>query len=128
MTPFPHLNVFADARWDHYDHKINYTDLSLELTVDRSGDRKDRFYLDYLYDRNNHENINLWFDVNLFYGFSAGSSFERDLDLKEGISNRYWLQYQRQCWGIKVGAEKDNGNTSVMLEFQLLGLGNIGVF
>ncbi|RLC28717.1 MAG: hypothetical protein DRH37_09030 [Deltaproteobacteria bacterium] len=128
VTPFPQCNFFADVRWDHYDHRFNYADLSLELTVDRSGDREDRFHLDYLYDRNNHENINLWVDVNLFYGFSAGGSLERDLDLNEGISNRYWVQYRRQCWGIKVGAEKDNGNTSVMIEFQLLGLGNVGVF
>lgn len=159
LNPFPNLNFFGDARWDHYDHKITYLDLSLELTVDRSGGRKDRFNLDYqyntddfnmfdqdnlnryntdifsrygldyfnMYNTGNRKSINLWFDVNLIRGFSTGSSLVRDMNLDKSISNRYWVQYQRQCWGVKLIGGRENEESIVMVEFQLFGLGNIGV-
>jgi len=124
LRPFPALDFFAQARWDHYDQEITFLDMSLELTVDRSGDRKDKFYVDYQYNIDNQESINFFFDINLTHGLSAGSSLERRLDLSENISNKYWLQYQRQCWGIKLVTEKEDDETSVMLVFQLVGLGD----
>jgi LPS-assembly protein len=126
LNPFQELNVFADVEWDHYDQEITYVDLSLELAVNRSAGRMDRFILDYQYDIDDQKSINAWFDVNLVYGLSTGASFERDLDLKESISNRYWLQYQRQCWGVKFIVEDENDETSFMVSFQLLGLGDTG--
>jgi len=126
LNPFQGLNFFADVEWDHHDNEITYADLSLVLAVNRSGGRMDRFMLDYQYDIDDQKSINAWFDVNLMYGVSAGSSFERDLDLKESISNRYWLKYQRQCWGVKFIVEDENDETSFMLSFQLLGLGDTG--
>ncbi|MBW1902545.1 MAG: LPS-assembly protein LptD [Deltaproteobacteria bacterium] len=125
LSPFQELNVFADVEWDHYDNKITYADLSLVLAVNRSGGRMDRFILDYQYDIDDQKSVSAWFDVNLIYGLSAGSSFERDLDLKESISNRYWLKYQRQCWGVKFIVEDENDETSFMLSFQLLGFGEV---
>ncbi len=125
LSPFSALDFFAEAEWDHYDQEITFLDVSLELKVDRSGNRKDRFSLDYQYDADNKKSINLWFDVNLAYGLSAGSSLKRDLNLNESISNQYWVQYQRQCWGVKIVAEDENEETSVMLVFQLLGLGDV---
>ncbi len=129
LRPWPNLYFFGAAEWDHYDEEIIFADFSLNLSVARSGGRRDRLALNYQYDEeeDRRESINFWFDVNLAYGLSAGSSLERDLDIGENISNRYWLQYQRQCWGIRFAAEKADEETSVMLEFQLLGLGDIGV-
>ena len=50
-----------------------------------------------------------------------------DLDFDENITSRYWLQYQRQCWGVRLIAEDEDNETSVMLEFQLKGLGALGL-
>jgi LPS-assembly protein len=125
LRPSPNLDFFGLAKWDHYDHEINFMDLSLELSVDRSGNRKDTFNIDYLYEKDDQKSIDFWLDVNLAYGLSVGSSLKRDLDFDQNISNSYWLQYQRQCWGIKFIAEKEDEETDVLVVFQLLGLGDI---
>ncbi len=131
VTPFPNLNLFSQVAWDHYDQQITFADLSLSLITPRSGNRKDRFQMDYLYEIENdaiddHESLNFWFDVNVVGGLTVGSSFEKDMNHSHDISNRYWLQFQGQCWGVKVIAEKENDETSLMLEFQLRGLADIG--
>jgi hypothetical protein len=72
--------------------------------------------------------MNFWAEVNLAYGFSVGSSLQRDLDLGENISNSFWLQYKSQCWGLKLSGEMEDGDTSIMLQFHLLGLGDFRAF
>ena len=63
--------------------------------------------------------------MNLVYGLSAGSYYQRDLNVKENVSTKYWLQYQRQCWGLRLTVKDEDEDTSVMLEFQLIGLGDV---
>jgi LPS-assembly protein len=148
LRPYPMFNFFAESKWDHHKQEITYTDLSLELSVARGGTRKDTYGVDYIYDKNPlsvaylyedsslaaflpdkdmTENITLWFDVNLAYGFSVGSSFAQSLNINTRISSRYWLQYQRQCWGLKFMARDEDEETSVVLMLQLLGLGDVDV-
>jgi LPS-assembly protein len=148
LSPNKMYNFFAESKWDHQKQEIIYTDLSLELSIERAGARKDRFGVDYIYDKNPlsvaylyedsaltaflpdkdmTESLNLWFDVYVTHGFSVGSSLEKDLDIKKGISNRYWLQYQRQCWGLKLIARDEDDDTSVVMMLQLLGLGDVDV-
>lgn len=131
LTPVPNLDVFSQAKWDHHDNEITYVDMSVVLSVDRSGNRKDRFQLDYLYEIDNiniedHESLNAWCDVNLTYGLSVGSSVEMDMNINENISNAYWLEYMNQCWGIRLVAENDNDDTSIKVEFHLQGLAGFG--
>ncbi len=127
LRPSPNLDFFGVTKWDHYDQGITFVDLSLDLTFDRSGDRKDTFNIDYLYEKDDQKSINFWLDVNLSYGLSVGSSLERDLGLDQDISNSHWLEYQRQCWGVKFVVEKEDEETSATIVFQLLGLGDINV-
>jgi LPS-assembly protein len=124
LRPFQGFSLFAETEWDYYDQKITFADVALDFTIARSGGRKDIFRADYLYDKDeDHKSVNFWFDLNLVYGLSAGSSYERDLNIKENVSTKYWLQYQRQCWGLRLTVKDEDEDTSVMLEFQLLGLG-----
>ena len=102
--------------------------MSLDLTVDRSGGREDIYEVDYVNYKYGQRSINFWVDLNLAYGFSVGSSLERDLDLSENISNSYWLNYKSQCWGVKLIGEIEDDETSIMLEFNLLGLGDFRAF
>jgi LPS-assembly protein len=125
LKPLQHTDLYGVAKWDHYDHEITFADLSLELSVDRPGGRKVTFKVDYQYEKNSKESLKFWGDVNLTYGFSAGSSLERDMDLGQNISNSYWVVYQSQCWGVKLVAEKEDEETSLMVVFRLLGLGDI---
>ena len=70
--------------------------------------------------------LSLRLDLNLIYGFSVGGSLKRDLKIGRNISTSGWAGYQSQCWGVKLGVEKENWNTSVMVVFKLVGLGETG--
>ena len=128
VRPFPALDFSGSAQWDHYDHTMASGDLSLDLSVERSGDRNDTYSVEYQYQEYDQESLNFWIEVNLVYGFSVGSSLERDLDLSENISNSYWLQYWSQCWGVRLVGEIEDDDTSIMLQFHLLGLGDFRAF
>lgn len=125
VTPFNNLDLRGTAKWDHYEHQISYTSMSMDLSIDRSGGRKDIFEIDYLYIKDKQKSLNFWIDVNLAHGFSVGSSLERDMELDENISSGFWLGYQSQCWGMKLGAKRADGDTSIMVVFNLLGLGEL---
>ena len=93
VQPFAGIDFVGNAEWDHYDHQVTQADLSLELSIDRAGGRKDSIKFDYALDENNEESLNYWMDVNLLYGFSAGTSLERNLKTGENVSNSYWPGY-----------------------------------
>jgi LPS-assembly protein len=124
VQPFAGIDFLGTAEWDHYDHEITSADVSLVLTINRSGGRKDYFKFDYQFDEADQESLNYWIDVNLIHGFSAGTSLRRDLDADENVSNSYWLGYESQCWGIKLVTEFEDDETEVTLLFNLLGLGD----
>jgi LPS-assembly protein len=128
VYPTSALDLSWTTAWDHYEKEIPYTILSLNLTVDRSGGRQDLYSIDYMDNQTGQSSLNYWIEVNLAYGFSVGSSLARDMDLGENISNRYWLQYMSQCWGVKLIGEREDDETSIMLQFHLLGLGDFRAF
>lgn len=129
VTPFPALDLRASTAWDHYDHQLSRTTLSGELTVQRNGGRKDRYEVNYQYyaaDEGGQTNVNLKADVNLVHGLSIGGAFHRDLDKDHNILTAGWVGYQSQCWGIKLGAEKEYNETNVIVVLRLVGLGDTG--
>jgi len=129
VTPFPSLDFRASTAWDHYDKAFSQTTVSGELTVQRFGGMTDRYRVNYQYyadDNVGQTNLNLLADVNLLYGFSVGGSFQRDLDKDRNIQTAGWVGYQSQCWGVKIGAEKEYNETNVILVLRLVGLGDTG--
>lgn len=128
MNPLRDMDLDCTAQWDHYDHQLSTVGLSLELYFKRAGGIKDTVRVDYQYVRDNRKSLNLFLDINLAYGFSVGSSLEREMDMDHNISNSYWLEYLSQCWGVKVEAETEDEKTSVMVVFRLRGLGDIDSF
>ena len=125
VTPVRYIDCDAEIKWNHYDHELEYADLSLVLLIDRLGGKKDTYKLNYLYEKDNFKNINLEVNLNLVHGFSIGGLWEKDLELDERISNQYWLDYESQCWGVRIGAEWEDKVTSVSASFRLIGLGDI---
>ncbi|MCG6878463.1 MAG: LPS assembly protein LptD [Deltaproteobacteria bacterium] len=130
VTPFPALDVRGSTGWDHYKSAFTQTTLSGELTVKRYGGRRDYYeinYQHYLYDEKaNQTNINFRTNINLAYGFSVGASLQRDLEVEKNISSAGWLGYQGQCWGVKLGAGKESGDTTFIVAVRLVGLGSAG--
>lgn len=127
VSPYPSLYFDAEARWDHYEKEITYADLSLQWIIERSGGRADRISIDYRYAEETDENgLNLTFHVNLVKGFSAGAWIHRDVRRETSVSERFYLDYESQCWGVRVSLESASGVNSFMVFFRLLGLGGMG--
>ncbi len=129
ITPFPAMDLRGSTGWDHYRNAFTQTTLSGELTVQRYGGRHDYYeinYQHYLYEEANQTNINFRTDINLAYGFSIGGLLQRDLEVEKNISSAGWLGYQGQCWGVRLGAGKESGDTTFILAVRLVGLGSAG--
>lgn len=126
FMPYPDLNLDLEAHWDHDEDDISFADLSLELSIDRSGGRKDRYEIDYQFVKGGNESLTYYLNVNLLYGFSAGTSLKRDLNVGRNIESSYWLDYQSQCWGVRLATEKLDNVDTVMVFFRLVGLGDLG--
>ncbi len=151
FTPHRDLDFRAEALWDHEEDRVAFADLSLELGIDRSGGRKDTFLIDYqvvkegteslrisgarrnlfLIDdqllREESETISCYLNVNLLHGFSAGTLFQRDINLKYTIASSVWLEYRSQCWSVRVSASSISDVETIMVTFNLLGLGGLKV-
>ncbi len=128
VTPGSNLYLRADAGWDHYAGEFSAAALSGLLQVPRTGGRLDAFQVDYRYSQEGQKSLNLKADVNLAGGFSVGGALERDLEVSVDISSRYWLDYRSQCWGVRVGAEREDDDTKFTVMFNLLGLGEFAAY
>lgn len=129
VTPFPALDFRASTAWDYYAHQFSRTTVSGELTVPRLGGMRDRYQINYQHyaeEEDGQTNVNFKADINLFHGLSIGGALQRDLDKDRNIRTAGWIGYQSQCWGIKLGAEKEYEATDVILVLRLVGLGDTG--
>jgi LPS-assembly protein len=124
--PFSSIDLDSEIRWDHYDEEVALADTFLEFNVKRAGGRADRYGLEYLYVRDRNESLGVNAHVNLTEKFAVGTSFHRSLDLGESVGARHYVQYSSQCWGVKLSVENLAGIDSVMVSFNLLGLGEFG--
>ena len=128
ISPAYPLTFQAEAEWDYHEEAVSYADVSLELAIKRSGGKYDTYGLDYQYLKNGNKGLNLSFHINLVHGFSVGASQSRDLVENEGVQASYYLDYQAQCWGIRIVSESVTGLDSFMVLFRLAGLGSLGSY
>jgi LPS-assembly protein len=128
LTPYPALDLSASAYYDHYERHLTSGSLGLDLAVDRSGGRKDSYSIDYVYSRDSIKQINYELAINLLYRISVGAERRRDLLENHDIEDTYWIEYQSQCWGVRLLYEHLDEESRVMLAFSLLGFGKVGTF
>ncbi len=128
LTPYPSLDLRANANWDHHEHYISSWGLDMDLTVERSGSRQDSYKIDFVHVRDSTKNLNYEFNINLLYGFSIGANGKRDLMIDHDIESSYWIDYQSQCWGLRLMYEDLDEDKRTMLAFRLLGIGEVGEF
>ncbi len=126
VTPFPNLDFRGSAGWNHYSKDFSKATLSGTLSVDRAGGRKDNYEINYQYINDGQSNVNFLVNVNILQGFSAGGSMQRDLEAQQSISTAGWLGFESQCWGVRLGAEQEVGQTNVIMVLKLTGLGDSG--
>ena len=126
LRPLSNLYLDTEVHWDHYDKDIPFADVALTLSIPRSGGRTDYLGLTYQYTKDAEKGLNFSVHVNLEYGFSVGGSFGRDLTQKASVQQAFYLDYQSQCWGVRVSSDNLDETRGVMVQFRLLGLGAIG--
>jgi LPS-assembly protein len=126
VSPAYPLTLQAEVEWDHYAGDFTYADTSLEFRVKRAGGKYDSYTVEYLYLKDGNKGFNFSFNINLLYGFSVGVSQSRDLRADTNVGQTYWLDYQSQCWGVRVISQNLVGLESFMILFRLEGLGDLG--
>ena len=128
LTPLPALDLSAGGTWDHYDHHLSSGNVSLDLSVERGDQRQDRYSIDFEYARDSAKSLNYDVAINLFYGISVGATGKKDLEVDYDIENSYWIEYQSQCWGVRLLYEDLEEDKRTLLMFRLLGIGEVGGF
>jgi LPS-assembly protein len=128
LTPVPALDLAALGAWDHYDHHLSSGSVSLDLSVARGERRQDRYSIDFEYARDSVKSLNYDVAVNLLYGISVGATGKKDLEADYDIENSYWIDYQSQCWGVRLLYEDLEEDKRTLLMFRLLGIGEVGGF
>jgi LPS-assembly protein len=128
ISPAYPLTFQAEAEWDYYEQALSYADVSLELSIKRAGGKYDTYGVDYQYLKNGSKGLNVSFHINLLDGFSVGVSQSRDLREGQGVQERYYVDYQSQCWGVRIVSERITGLGNVMVLFRLVGLGSLGSY
>ena len=123
LKPIKLVDIYWITQWNHYDNEFTSNDLSIELNLDRSTGRKDHYKVEYQSSRGEYRNLFLSADIGLWGGFSVGGDFKKDFYADEDISSGAWVNYESQCWGIKVVAQRENEDIQFMVLFELKGLG-----
>ena len=126
LRPFSNLYLDTEVHWDWYDKNIPFADVALALNIPRSGGRTDYIGVDYQYVKEGDKGFNANAFVNLDYGFSIGGGIRRDLNTENSLSKSLYIDYQSQCWGVRVISSNLDGIGSIMVHFRLLGFGQIG--
>ncbi|MCX5879732.1 MAG: LPS assembly protein LptD [Deltaproteobacteria bacterium] len=127
LRPLSNLYLDTEVHWDYYEKNIPFADVSLALNIARSGGRADSIGVDYQYVKDGNKGFNANGFVNLGYGFGVGGGVRRDLNAKSSLAKGLYLDYQSQCWGVRVISDNLDGVGSIMVHFRLLGLGAIGM-
>jgi LPS-assembly protein len=125
LNPLAYLNFLGSAAWDHYKKEIQSAEASMALSYPRGGGRRDTYSLNYERLVSGSETLSLAANLNLFYGFSVGGELARNVQSGEDISNRLWLAYDSQCWGVRVALDRGQDTNTYMVYFRLRGLAEI---
>ena len=121
FMPYSKINMDAEAQWDHYKDDFSYADIALRYDLVRANGRTDIYRLDYVYNDEGNKGLSYYVNINLARGFAMGSTLQRDIEAKNDIEKSYWLEYNSQCWGIKLGVEQYDEESRVMMGFKLSG-------
>lgn len=123
LEPITFLDIYWTSAWDHYDNEFISNDLSIELAIERASGRKDHYKVEYQSSKGDYRNLFVLADIGLWGGFSVGGDFKKDFYGDETISSDAWVNYESQCWGIRVVAQREDKDTQFMVFLELKGLG-----
>ena len=125
MRPFSNLYLDTEVHWDHYDKSIPFADVALALSIPRSGGRTDYIGSGLPVCQSRGKGVNGSAHVNLDYGFAVGEELSRSISADNSLAMSLYVDYQSQCWGVRVITDNLDGIGSIMVQFRLLGLGDM---
>ena len=125
LRPLSYLYLDTEVHWDHYEKEVPFADVTLALHIPRSGGRTDYIAADYEYAKEGDKAFNIGGHINLDYGFSVGGALRRNISSGDNLQKSLYLDYQSQCWGVRVISDNLDGIGSIMVQFRLLGLGGV---
>ena len=125
FMPFSHLALKGDAAWSIYDHVYNSYNAVLLLS-DRRGDNAS---VDYRYTRESNRSVVTELFVNLLGPLSANFQYERNLDDDKDVRTSVGVEYESQCWSLKVTYTDDRimNEREYFFQIGLYGLGQYGL-
>ena len=121
LMPYSRLNMHTEIEWDHYKEDVSSADVALRFDVARTNGRTDVYRLNYVYNDDGNKGLSYYVNINLTKGFALGSTIQRDIEAGYDIEKSYWLEHNSQCWGIRLGLQQYDEESSVMLSFRLFG-------
>jgi LPS-assembly protein len=123
LRPFSKMYLDTQVQWDHYEREVSSANVALVLNFPRSGGRADYIAVDYQYVKAGEEGVTGSAHVNLDYGFAVGGGLSRIISADTNLATSFYVDYQSQCWGVRVITDNLDGIGSIMVQFRLLGLG-----
>jgi len=117
-----YVSLQADASWTQYENEF----LTHNIAASFSDDRGDRLFVEHRYTQAQIETIYTDVLVNVAYGLSAYSSYERDILDDKKIQSRLGVIYDAQCWSVNVRYTDEEFDRKFEFIISLRGLGEIG--
>ncbi|MFW5957522.1 MAG: LPS-assembly protein LptD [Desulfosalsimonas sp.] len=126
ISPGHLVELQADASWNHQDDELDTGNLSGRL-YDRRGDE---LKLEYRYNRDSTESIDLYAKTRITRKLSIFGNYERNLETETDIEKGLGMRYESQCWALELAwqqeGEQEDDDTRYMAMIELLGLGGFG--
>ena len=124
LAPDDRVYFKGKGEYNVYTNQTSNYELSLNLN-DRRGDKLD---VNYNYDRNVANYLELDANVNVLDGlnFFHNSRFSFLNDESKTLETTYGIDYQRQCWGIRLSKVEKLDENIYFATINLLGFGDIG--
>lgn len=129
LTPGQYLGLDTDAQWSPYDNQFEAFNTALRLW----NLRGDNLSVDYRYTRETGsvaqdgiETLRLDGELIVTDRWRMRAGYEYNLYDDKEIESSVGVGYQSHCWGVNVDYRTEEGNNSIAVMFNLVGLGSIG--
>ncbi|BBO89353.1 LPS-assembly protein LptD [Desulfosarcina ovata] len=117
-----YLSVDADAEYDTYDTRFSAHNVEIRL----KDNRGDQLSVEHRYKTRVNKSICGTLSVVLTDRLTVRGEYERNLMEEKDIVQGVGFLYQAQCWGMDVFFADEDGDLSVSVLINLMGVGNIG--
>lgn len=122
IKPIDYFSLEGDSEWSPYDNQLLTGNVGIRI----KDKRKDEFYVEYRYNRDNIESFYTELTLRITDALSLYSGYERNIRDNRSIETSFGALYEAQCWSLDVGFTREENNNKVAAIVNLYGLGGFG--